>query len=120
MPDLIGAPAAPSSLAEHLQDVTEALAAATSSAQVFGVVLRPALEAVGAVAGAVLLVGPAGDCLEIAATHGHADGAQTVWQGGRLDDRGAAWDALKQQAALFFEDEDKSDGGVSRVQGGSG
>ncbi len=107
MPDLIGAPAAPSSLAEHLQDATEALAAATSSAQVFGVVLRPALEAVGAVAGAVLLVGPAGDCLEIAATHGHADGAQTVWPGGRLDDRGAAWDALKQQAALFFEDEDK-------------
>ena len=106
MPDLIGAPAAPSSLAEHLQDVTEALAAATSSAQVFGVVLRPALAAVGAVAGAVLLVGPAGDRLEIAATHGHADGAQTVWPGGRVDDRGAAWDALKQQAALFFEDED--------------
>ncbi|GGL72965.1 hypothetical protein GCM10010840_08760 [Deinococcus aerolatus] len=61
----------------------------------------------GAVAGAVLLVSPAGDCLEIAATHGHADGARTVWQGGRLDDRVPAGDALKQQVALFFEDEDK-------------
>lgn len=107
MPDPLGALPAPFSLAERLQDVTEALAAAATSAQVFDVVLRPALEAVDAVAGAVLLVGAAGDCLEIAATHGHAGGAQSVWQGGRLDDRGVAWDALKQQAPLFFEDEDK-------------
>lgn len=105
MPDHTGVPVAPFSLAERLQDVTEALAAATTSAQVFDVVLRPALEAVSAVAGAILLVSPAGDRLEVAATHGHAGGAHTIWQGGPLDARVPAVDALNQQTALFFEDE---------------
>ena len=41
---------------EHLQNVTEALAAARTQAEVLDVVLTPALQALGALAGGVLLV----------------------------------------------------------------
>ncbi|ACO47975.2 GAF domain-containing protein [Deinococcus deserti] len=103
MPESFGASTAPSSLAERLQDVTEALAAATTPAAVFKIVLQPALVALDAVAGAVLLVSDAGDRLEIAATQGREDGAQTIWQDGPLDDTVPAGDALKQHTPLFFE-----------------
>ena len=49
-------PSALSSLSECLQTVTEALAAARTQDEVLGVVLQPALEALGAGAAAVLLV----------------------------------------------------------------
>ena len=95
--------ASPSALAEYLQDVTEALAAATTPADVFRVVLEPALQALNAVAGAVLLVNRAGDRLEIAATQGHEKDAQTIWQDGPLDGNVPAGDALKRHEPLFFE-----------------
>ena len=91
------------SLAERLQQVTEALAAANTPTEVFAVVLQPALEALGAVAGAVLLLNPAGDRLELAATRGHGEGDQTLWQGGPLDAQPPAGDALHRREALFFE-----------------
>jgi len=104
MPEQPSAPtASPSSLAERLQDVTEALAAATTPSGVFAIVLKPALEALNAIAGAVLLVNGAGDRLEIAATHGHEEDAQTIWQGGPLDGDVPAGDALKRHTSLFFE-----------------
>jgi PAS domain S-box-containing protein len=105
MPHQPKVPSAPSSLAERLQDVTEALAAAATPSEVFDIVLRPALEAVEAVAGSVLLINPAEDRLEITAAHGHGPEAQAIWQHGPLDDRLPAGDALKRRAPLFFEHE---------------
>ncbi len=95
--------ASPSALAEYLQDVTEALAAATTPADVFRVVLEPALQALNAIAGAVLLVNGARNRLEIAATQGHEKDAQTIWQDGPLDGNVPAGDALKRHEPLFFE-----------------
>jgi PAS domain S-box-containing protein len=88
-------------LSEHLQSVTEALAAAHSQAAVLQIVLTPALEALAAMAGAILLLDAAGARLEIAATQGH--GAQTLWQGGPLDSATPAGQALASREALFFE-----------------
>jgi hypothetical protein len=48
------------SLAEHLQDVTAAMAAARTQTEIVDVVLRPALQALGAIGGAVLLVDETG------------------------------------------------------------
>nr|WP_246580644.1 GAF domain-containing protein [Deinococcus aestuarii] len=92
-------------MSERLQDVTEALAAARTPEEVFEVVLEPALDALEAIAGAVLLVGASGDRLEIAATQGYERGAQTVWQDGPLDGNVPAGDALKRHEPLFFEHE---------------
>ncbi len=92
-------------LNEHLQDVTEALAAAQAPADVFAVVLQTALRALGAVAGAVLFVSAQGNRLEIAATQGHEEGAQTLWQDGPLDGNVPAGDALERHEALYFEHE---------------
>ncbi|WP_295816567.1 ATP-binding protein [uncultured Deinococcus sp.] len=91
------------SLSERLQNVTEALAAARTPHEVFDVVLAPALEALDAVAGAVLLVNAVDGRLEIAATRGDEEGAQTVWQDGPLDAAVPAGDALARREALYFE-----------------
>ncbi|MFC5849346.1 sensor histidine kinase [Deinococcus petrolearius] len=90
-------------LSERLQAVTEALAAAATPDAVFGVVLKPALQALDAIAGTVLLVTDAGDRLQVAAMQGHAEGGQSVWQDGPLDTDLPAGDALAQHEALFFE-----------------
>ncbi|AFZ69609.1 ATP-binding protein [Deinococcus peraridilitoris] len=104
MPEQPAAPQVPPpSLAERLQDVTEALAAASTPADVFAVVLTPALQALDAIAGAVLLVNEAGDGLEIAATQGYQEGAQTIWHDGSLSGNIPAGDALKKREPLFFE-----------------
>ncbi|BDP44251.1 hypothetical protein DAETH_42200 (plasmid) [Deinococcus aetherius] len=95
----------PASLSQRLQDLTEALAAAGTRDDVFRVVLHPALEALSAVAGAVLLVSAAGDRLEIAAVQGHEEGAQTLWQDGPLDGNVPTGDALRRREPLFFEHE---------------
>ncbi|WP_216329249.1 GAF domain-containing protein [Deinococcus aestuarii] len=91
------------SLSEHLQGVTEALSASRTQAAVFSVVLRPALSALKAVAGAVLLVDERGERLEIAAAQGDEEGAQTLWQDGPLNGNVPAGDALKRHEPLFFE-----------------
>ncbi|MDO4264366.1 MAG: GAF domain-containing protein [Deinococcus sp.] len=90
-------------LTEHLQNVTERLAAAQTQEEVFQTVLKPALEGVEAIAGAVLLVDSGGECLEIVATRGYEEGAQTIWQAGPLTDNVPAGDALHRGEALFFE-----------------
>lgn len=95
----------PPSLSERLQSVTEALAAVRTQQDVFRVVLTPALQAVDAVAGAVLLVDQTGQYLTVAATQGHEEGAHTLWQDGPLTSSVPAGDALKRQEALFFEHE---------------
>ncbi|CAM4398255.1 GAF domain-containing protein [Deinococcus marmoris] len=92
------------SLAEHLQDVTEALAAARTQAEVLDVVLAPALQALGAVAGAVLLVDEAaGRHLRMAAHQGYVPGVKTLWQDGLVEDHGPAADVLRTREALYFE-----------------
>ncbi|BDP42632.1 hypothetical protein DAETH_26010 [Deinococcus aetherius] len=90
-------------LSERLQDVTEALAATSTPEDVFSIVLQPALGALNAVAGAVLLV--QGERLEVAAAQGDEEGAQTLWQDGPLSDHVPAGDALKGHEALYFEHE---------------
>ena len=96
---------APPSLVERLQAVTESLAAAHTAQEVFQVVLTRALQALEAVAGAVLLVDRAGGRLILAATQGHTEDAQTLWQDGPLDGNVPAGDALRRHEPLFFEQE---------------
>ncbi|WP_180970092.1 GAF domain-containing protein [Deinococcus planocerae] len=90
------------SLSEHLHAITERLAAARTPQDVFGTVLTPALGALGAVAGAVLLVDETGGHLEIAAQQGDGEDARTLWQDGPLGGHVVAGDALKRREALFF------------------
>ena len=93
----------PVSLAERLQNVTESLAAAITPQDVFDVVLQQALEAVGALAGAVLLTSSDGRRLELAALRGYQADAKTVWQEGPLTGEVPAGDALLRRQVLFFE-----------------
>jgi len=69
---------------------------------VLHIVLNPALAALHAVAGAVLLVDPAGHQLQVVATEGHEADAQTIWQDGPLDGNVPAGAALEQHQALYF------------------
>ncbi|KQR08210.1 hypothetical protein ASF71_20815 [Deinococcus sp. Leaf326] len=69
----------------------------------FRIVLTPALQALNAIAGAILLVDDMGQRLEIATTQGYEEGAQTLWQDGPLDGNVPAGDALKRHEPLFFE-----------------
>nr|WP_281416251.1 GAF domain-containing protein [Deinococcus aestuarii] len=79
------------------------MAATHSTEDVFRVVLKPALEAVGAVAGAVLLVDGTRERLETVAAVGYEAGARTPWQDGPLGGHGPAGDALARREPLFFE-----------------
>ncbi|WP_407572914.1 GAF domain-containing protein [Deinococcus altitudinis] len=90
-------------LHEHLQAVTESLAAARTQAEVLDVVLKPALRALSALAGGVLLVNEDRRALQMAAHQGYAPGVQTIWQDGPLDDQVPAADVLRTQKALYFE-----------------
>jgi len=105
MPEQRDAPnAARPTLIERLQQVTEALAAANTQQAVFDIVLTPALEAVGAVAGVVLLVSEEAQALQLAATKGHEPDLKASRQVGQLDQALPAGDALQRQEALLFED----------------
>ncbi|UQN10752.1 ATP-binding protein [Deinococcus sp. QL22] len=95
--------ATPLSLSQHLQDVTEHLAGARTPQQVFDMILPLTLEALGAVAGVVLLINPAGDQLKIAATWGHETSAPSLWQNGPFDDQTPAGAVLVTREALYFE-----------------
>ncbi|MFB9991363.1 ATP-binding protein [Deinococcus oregonensis] len=86
------------SLSQRLQSVMEALAATSTQADVLPVVLRPARQAVGAVAAAIWLVDDAGEQLKRAAAEG-----QTLQQDGPLDASLPAGEALKRREGLFFE-----------------
>ncbi|WP_133161884.1 GAF domain-containing protein [Deinococcus koreensis] len=94
---------ASSSLSDRLQELTEQLAAARTPDEVFRVVLTPALAALDAVAGAVLLVDEEASRLTLAVTQGDEADVQTVWQDGPLERAVPAGDALERHEALFFE-----------------
>ena len=90
-------------LHEHLQNFTEALAAAGTQAEVLDVVLKPALQALGALAGGVLLVDENTQTLCMAAHQGYAQGVQTIWQDGPLSAQVPAADVLRTHEPLYFE-----------------
>ncbi len=82
----------------HLQHVTQALAAVRRQSEVFDLVLSDALEALGGVGGAVLLV--EGNRLRVAARRGHED--LSIWQAGDLQGHRPSPDALRTNTPLFF------------------
>ena len=61
------------SLARDLQEITEALAAASTEREVIEIVLTPAVQALGAVAGIVLLVDQTDQQLKIAGSQGYEE-----------------------------------------------
>ncbi|GGL96815.1 ATP-binding protein [Deinococcus aerophilus] len=91
-------------LSEQLQNITERLAAARTSQQVFAAVLEPTLAALNAVAGAVLVLGPGGDGLDAVTAHRQAPDRSPLWQGRALADAGPVRDALRRHEALYFGD----------------
>ena len=72
MSEFPAASAAPPALAARLQRLTEALAAAQTRAEVLEASLQPAMTALGACAGTVLLLGASGESLEVALVRGDA------------------------------------------------
>jgi len=91
------------SMHEYLQDVTEALAAARTRTEVLGVVLTPALQALGALAGGVLLVDEETHTLHLAAHQGYVPGSPILWQDGPVSAQVPAADVLQTGEALYFE-----------------
>ena len=91
-------------LLEQLQLITEQLAAANTAAQVYQIVLEPALRALGAVSGLVMLLDVVNEvhCLKTVAQHGHAEGLPSVWQPTDLSDTAPTTDALRRRVPLYF------------------
>ncbi|ADV68263.1 ATP-binding protein [Deinococcus maricopensis] len=87
----------------RLQAVTEALASAQTEAAVFDVILHPAVDALGAAAGTVLLRQAGQPELHRAASAGYPALAASIWQGALVGDDGPAADALARRTPLFFE-----------------
>jgi signal transduction histidine kinase len=101
---LPGASLGPSSpLAEYLQEITEALAATTTPREVLEIVLTPAVQALGAVAGIVLLVDHTDQQMKIAGSQGYEDDTLTLWQEGPIEDHLLISDILRMREALYFE-----------------
>ena len=92
-----------SPLAEYLQDITEALAASDTEREVIEIVLTPAVQALGAVAGIVLLVDHTDQQIKIAGSQGYEDGALTLWQEGPIADHVLIADILRMREARYFE-----------------
>ncbi|KQR04125.1 GAF domain-containing protein [Deinococcus sp. Leaf326] len=88
-------------LADHLQRLTEGLAAAQTQDDVLTAALSPAMNALNALAGAFLLLDPQRQWLSVAALQGSQP--QTVWQDGPLTQETPAGDALTSGQALYFE-----------------
>lgn len=104
MPSLPGSDLEPfASLAENLQQITEALAATNTEREVIEIALTPAVQALGAVAGIVLLVDQTDQQLKIAGSQGYEDGIPTIWQEGALEDHVLIADILRMREALYFE-----------------
>ncbi|UQN10839.1 ATP-binding protein [Deinococcus sp. QL22] len=91
------------SLAEDLQEITEALAATSTEREVIAIVLTPAVRALGAVAGIVLLVDQTDQQMKIAGSQGYESGTPTVWQEGPIEDHVLIADILRMREALYFE-----------------
>ncbi len=94
---------APTLLTAQLISATQALAAGQTQTEVVTAVLRPALLALGAIAGAVLLVDEDGQRLNVAGHRGYDPGTLTIWQDGPFDDQVPAADVLRMRYALYFE-----------------
>lgn len=94
---------APSPLTAQLISATQALAAAQTQTDVLTAVLEPALHALDAIAGAVLLVDEDAQALRMAGHLGFDPGTLTIWQDGPLDDRVPAADVLRLRRPLYFE-----------------
>ncbi|PNY79877.1 EAL domain-containing protein [Deinococcus koreensis] len=90
-------------LLRQLQDITETLAGTTQATQVFEVILSPALQALGAAAGTVLLLTEGR--LQATAALGQGEVA-SLWQDGPLRDRTPTSDVLRSHTPLFFEHSD--------------
>ena len=91
-------------LNEHLQDLTEALAAARTRTEVLDAMLTPAIGALGALAGVVLLVDEDSHTLQVAVSKGYVTALPILWQDGPLDNQVPAADVLRTGEALYFED----------------
>jgi len=94
-------PALGPALSDDLQRLTEALATGHTQDEVLSAALQPAMEALNAVAGAILLLHPETHCLSVAALQGHD--AQTVWQDGPLSPETPAGDVIATRHPLYFE-----------------
>lgn len=91
------------SLTEKLQEITEALAATSTMGEVIESVLTPAVEALGAVAGTVMLVDYSDQRMKIAGSQGYEDGLPTLWQEGPVEDHVLISDIQQMKEALYFE-----------------
>jgi signal transduction histidine kinase len=91
-------------LADSLQEITEALAATGTQREVIEIILTPAVQALGAVAGTVLLVDQTDQQLKIAGSQGYEDVTLTLWQEGPIEDHLLISDILRMKEALYFED----------------
>ncbi|GAA4013444.1 hypothetical protein GCM10022631_26360 [Deinococcus rubellus] len=87
-----------SSLMNRLQGMTQDLAAVYTQTEVFELILNDALEALGGISGAVLLVQD--DRLRVAARRGHDDAS--VWQDVTLSDAHPSPDVLQTNTPRFF------------------
>ncbi|THF69736.1 GAF domain-containing protein [Deinococcus sp. Arct2-2] len=92
-----------SALTVQLQVVTQALAAAQTQSEVLDIVLRPALKALGAIAGAVLLIDQEGQVLRLAGHLGYDLGSAVLWQDSPTDTGTPATDVLQTREAHYFE-----------------
>ena len=93
-------------LADRLQRVTRQLVSTHDVREICSALLAPAMEAVGAAAGAVLIVGESGDDLTLAAALGYAEPAQVLWIGGPLNRGAPAGAVLLSGHARYFEHRD--------------
>ena len=82
----------------------EALAAARTREEVLGVMLSPAIQGLGALAGVVLLLDEDAHTLRVATCQGYVAALPILWQDGPLDNQVPAADVLRTQEALYFED----------------
>ncbi|WP_350245433.1 GAF domain-containing protein [Deinococcus sonorensis] len=115
-----GAETAPDQLIAQLQRVTEQLAASSTPQEVFDIILEPALHALNAIAGTVLLVSADGEHLQRMATRGAEAGAPTIWQDRPLNGDGPSVDALRRQQPLFFEHQGELTRAYPDLEGHSG
>jgi len=86
-----------------LQEITEALAATSTQREVIEIIVAPAVQALGAVAGIVLLVDQTDQQLKIAGSQGYEDVTRTIWQEGSITDNKLIADILRMREAMYFE-----------------
>jgi len=91
-------------LSAYVQEITEALAATTTQREVIEIVLTPAVQALGATAGIVLLVDQTDQQIKLAGSQDYEDGVPTLWQEGPIEHHVLIADILRMKVALYFED----------------